>query len=284
MNLNLTKPIAFFDLESTGLDVSKDSIIEICILKVNPDQTEETLTSRIKPIDPLTKQVRPMSKEASEITGITDADLANCPTFKEIAEKLIKFLDNCDLGGFNSNKFDIPLLVEEFLRAGINFDMASRKCIDVQVIYHKMEQRNLTAAYKFYCNKDLKDAHSALGDTAATYEVLKSQLDMYAGTIENNVEFLSNYSAHNKIVDYAGRMIYNEKGEAIFNFGKHKGKTVIDVLTKLDRGYYDWIMKNDFTLDTKQKLTEIKLKFERPRPVVSEAEQLKMLQQKFNGK
>lgn len=253
MNLNLKKPIAFFDLESTGLNIAHDGIIEICILKVNPDQSEETFTARVKPLVPI-------SKEASEITGITMNDLKDCPTFKELAPKLAKFLENCDLGGFNSNKFDIPLLAEEFLRAGIDFDMSKCKRIDVQVIYHKMEQRNLVAAYKFYCGKDLNDAHSALADTRATYEVLKSQLDMYGSQLENTVDFLSTYSSHTNNVDFAGRMIYNEKNEPIFNFGKHKGLKVEDVLSKIDIGYYDWIMKNDFALNTKQALTKIKLK------------------------
>jgi len=262
MNLNLKKPIAFFDLESTGLNIAHDGIIEICILKVNPDQSEETYTARVKPLVPI-------SKEASEITGITMDDLKDCPTFKEIAPKLAKFLENCDLGGFNSNKFDIPLLAEEFLRAGIDFDMSKCKRIDVQVIYHKMEQRNLVAAYKYYCGKDLNDAHSALADTKATYEVLKSQLDMYGSQLENTVDFLSQYSSHTNNVDFAGRMIYNDNNEAIFNFGKHKGLKVRDVLSKIDIGYYDWIMKNDFALNTKQCLTKIKLK---------------MAEEKLNGK
>ncbi|MCQ2252562.1 MAG: 3'-5' exonuclease [Bacteroidales bacterium] len=258
MNLNLKRPIAFFDLESTGLNIAHDNIIEICILKINPDQTEETLTARVKPLVPI-------SKEAQEITGITMEDLKDCPTFKELAPKLNKFLENCDLGGFNSNKFDIPLLAEEFLKAGVDFDMTKRKRIDVQVIYHKMEQRNLTAAYKFYCGKNLDDAHSALADTRATYEVLKSQLDMYKDDIENNVDFLSNFSSHTSNVDFAGRMIYNEQGKEVFNFGKHKGRTVEEVLGKVDPMYYDWMMKNDFALNTKQALTQIKLRMAQER-------------------
>ncbi|MBR4264542.1 MAG: 3'-5' exonuclease [Bacteroidales bacterium] len=261
MNLKLNKPIAFFDLESTGLNVAHDCIIEISVIKINTDQSEETLTARIKPTCPI-------SKEASEITGITEEDLKDCPTFKEFAPKLAKFLENCDLGGFNSNKFDVPLLVEEFLRAGVDFDMRKRKCIDVQVIYHKQEQRNLTAAYKFYCGKDLNNAHSAFGDTQATYEVLKAQLDKYSD-LQNDVEFLSKYSAQTNNVDFAGRMIYNENGEEVFNFGKYKGKKVEDVLSKIDFTYYDWIMKNDFALNTKECLTHIKLR---------------MAQNKLNGK
>ena len=255
MNLNLKKPLAFFDLETTGLNVAHDCIIEICVLKINPDQTEETFVSRIKPM--INNQLVPISKEASEITGIKDEDLKDCPTFKEIAPKLIQFFENCDLGGFNSNKFDIPLLVEEFLRAGIDFDMKKRRCVDVQVIYHKKEQRNLSAAYRFYCDKDLTAAHSALGDTTATYEVLKAQLDKYSD-LENNMEYLSKFSAQTNNVDFAGRIIYDEKGKEIFNFGKYKGKSVEEVLEKLDKGYYDWIMKSDFALNTKEVLTEIK--------------------------
>ena len=170
MELNLKKPIVFFDLETTGINVATDRVVEVCVLKINPDHTEETFTARVNP-------TIPMSKEASEVTGITDADLKNCPTFAEIAPKLNKFIENCDLAGFNSNKFDIPMLAEELLRAGFDFDMKKRRAIDVQVIYHKLEQRNLAAAYKFYCGKDLTDAHSALGDTRATYEVLKAQLE-----------------------------------------------------------------------------------------------------------
>ena len=250
MNLNLKRPVAFFDLETTGLNIAHDCIIEISVLKINPDQTEESFTSRIKPLVPI-------SKEASEITGITMDDLKDCPTFKEIAPKLSRFLENCDLGGFNSNKFDIPLLVEEFLRAGIDFDMKKRKCVDVLVIYHKKEQRNLSAAYQFYCHKDLTDAHSALGDTTATYEVLKAQLDKYPD-LENNIEYLAKFSAQTNNVDLAGRIVYDESGKEVFNFGKYKGKTVEEVLEKLDRGYYDWIMKSDFAINTKEVLTSIK--------------------------
>ncbi len=257
MELNLKRPIAFFDLETTGLNISSDRIIEICILKVNPDHSEETFTTRINPTIPI-------SKEASEITGIKDEDVKDCPTFKQIAHKLAKMLENCDIAGFNSNKFDIPLLAEEFLRAEVDFDMNRRKRIDVQVIYHKQEQRNLTTAYKFYCGKNLDDAHSADADTRATYEVLKAQLDKYAD-LQNNVEFLSTYSSYSQNVDFAGRMIYNEKGEEIFNFGKHKGKKVVDVIGKLEPQYYDWIMKNDFALNTKQVLTQIKLRIAQDR-------------------
>lgn len=272
MNLNLNKPIAFFDLESTGLNIAHDGIIEICVLKINPDQTEEKYVKRIKPLVPI-------SEEASKITGITMDDLKDCPTFKEVAKELDEFLKDCDLGGFNSNKFDIPLLVEEFLRAGVNFDMSERKCVDVQVIYHKMEQRNLTAAYKYYCGKDLNDAHSAFADTSATYEVLKAQLDMYDGDIKNDIDFLSDFSSHTTNVDFAGRMIKDDKGDIIFNFGKHKGKKVEDVILRQEPTYYSWIMNNDFSLNTKQMLTKIKKEAEARR----QEEQIKMLQQKFQN-
>ncbi len=272
MNLNLKKPIAFFDLESTGLNIAHDGIIEICILKINPDQSEETYTARIKPLVPI-------SKEASDITGITMDDLKDCPTFKEAAPKIAAFLGDSDLGGFNSNKFDIPLLAEEFLRAGIDFDMTERKCIDVQVIYHKKEQRTLSAAYKFYCDRDLNDAHSALADTRATYEVPKAQLDKYTD-LQNDVETLSEFSAHTCNVDFAGRMIKNEKGEILFNFGKHKGKKVTDVIGRQEPTYYNWIMDSDFPLNTKQVLTKIKLELEKKR----EEDKKQQLLNKFNNR
>ncbi len=253
MELNLTKPIAFFDLETTGINITYDQIIEICVLKINPNHSEETFYSRVKPSVPI-------SKESKEITGITEEDLKDCPTFAEIAPKLSAFIDNCDLGGFNSNKFDIPLLVEEFLRANVDFDVKKRKMIDAQVIYHKMEQRTLSAAYKFYCNKDLTDAHSADADTRATYEVLKAQLDKYHD-LENNVEQLAKFSTQTNNADFAGRIVYNDKGEEVINFGKHKGTKVIDVLKK-EPGYYQWMMNNDFPLYTKKILTAIKLKME----------------------
>ncbi|MCQ2974032.1 MAG: 3'-5' exonuclease [Bacteroidales bacterium] len=252
MELKLKKPIAFFDLEATGINVSSDRIIEICVLKINPDHTEETFVSRVNP-------QMPISKEAIEITGIKDEDLKDCPTFAEIAPRLNKFLENCDFGGFNSNKFDIPMLAEEFLRANIDFDMRKRHSVDVQVIYHKLEQRNLTAAYKFYCNKDLTEAHTAMADTKATYEVLKAQLDKYPNDIENDIEKLATFSNQTNCVDFAGRIIYNEKGEEIINFGKYKGVKVEDVFKK-EPGYYAWVMNGDFPLYTKKVLTALKLR------------------------
>ena len=251
MQLNLKNPLVFFDLETTGINVTTDRIVEISYLKVMPDGREECRTRRINPQMPIPKQ-------ATDIHGITDDDVKDCPTFKEIAKSLAAQLEGCDLAGFNSNRFDIPLLAEEFLRAGVDIDLNKRKFIDVQTIFHKMEQRNLVAAYKFYCDKDLTDAHSAESDTKATYEVLKSQLDKYP-ELENNVDSLSAFSSFNNNVDFAGRMIFNEKGEEVINFGKYKGQLVRDVLKK-DLGYYGWIMQGDFPLNTKQKLTEIRIK------------------------
>ena len=251
MQLNLKNPLVFFDLETTGINVTTDRIVEISYLKVTPDGKEECRTRRINPQMPIPKQ-------ASDIHGITDEDVKDCPAFKEIAKSLATQLEGCDLAGFNSNRFDIPLLAEEFLRAGVDIDLNKRKFIDVQTIFHKMEQRNLVAAYKFYCGKELTDAHSAESDTRATYEVLMSQLDKYS-ELENNVDSLSAFSSFNNNVDFAGRMIFNEKGEEVINFGKYKGQLVREVL-KRDFGYYGWIMQGDFPLNTKQKLTEIRIK------------------------
>ncbi len=250
MNLKLKRPLAFFDLETTGLDIAKDRIVEISILKVSPDGKEETYTRRINP-------TIPMSKQASEITGITDSDLKDMPTFKEVAPEIVKFLDNCDIAGYNSNKFDIPLLAEEFIRAEVDFDFSKRKIIDVQVIYHKKEQRTLKAAYKFYCDKDLENAHSAEADTYATYEILKKQIERY-NDLGDDVNSLSKFSFHTRNVDFVGRIIYNDNDVPVFNFGKYKGKPVAEVLKK-DPGYYGWMMNADFPLYTKKVLTKIRL-------------------------
>ena len=200
----------------------------------------------------------PIPPESTAIHGITDEDVKDCPTFKEIAKSLATQIEGCDLAGYNSNRFDIPLLAEEFLRAGVDSDLNRRKFIDVQTIFHKMEQRTLSAAYKFYCDKSLENAHTAEADTMATYEVLKAQLDRYP-ELQNDIDFLSKYSSYTNNVDFAGRMVYNDKGEEIINFGKHKGRLVEEVL-KTDLGYYEWMMKGDFPLNTKKKLTEIKLR------------------------
>lgn len=251
MQLNLANPLVFFDLETTGVNICKDRIVEISYLKISPNGKEEGKTRRINP-------EMPIPPEATAIHGITDEDVKDCPTFKEIAKSLASQIEGCDLAGFNSNRFDIPLLAEEFLRANVNIDLSKRKFIDVQTIFHKMEQRTLQAAYKFYCDKELADAHSAEADTKATYEVLKAQLDRYPD-LKNDVKFLSEYSSFTNNVDFAGRMIYNDKGEEVINFGKYKGRLVTEVL-QTDPGYYAWIIGGDFPLNTKQKLTEIRMR------------------------
>lgn len=251
MKLNLKNPLVFFDLETTGVNVNTDRIVEICYLKVYPNGNEESKTMRINPEMHIPEQ-------SSAVHGIYDEDVADCPTFKEVAKQIARDIEGCDLAGFNSNRFDVPLLAEEFLRAGVDIDMSRRKFIDVQVIYHKLEQRTLSAAYKFYCNKNLEDAHTAEADTRATYEVLKAQLDRYPEALENDMVFLSEYSSFTRNVDFAGRMVYNEQNVPTFNFGKYKGKTVEEVLRK-DPGYYSWMLQGDFTLNTKQMLTRIKL-------------------------
>lgn len=251
MKLNLKNPLVFFDLETTGTNIQSDRIVEICYLKVSPNGNEESKTLRINP-------EMPIPAEASAVHGIYDADVADCPTFKEVAKQVAHDIEGCDLAGFNSNRFDIPVLAEEFLRAGVDIDLNRRKFIDVQVIYHKMEQRTLSAAYKFYCGKNLEDAHTAAADTHATYEVLMSQLDRYP-ELQNDVAFLSDYSSYSKFVDFAGRMIYDDKGVELFNFGKYKGMPVAEVL-KRDPGYYGWMLNSDFTLNTKAILTKIRLR------------------------
>ena len=250
MELNLKNPIVFFDIESTGLNVATDRIVEISIVKINPDGSEEIKTRRINPTIPI-------SPEAQKVHGISDEDVKNEPTFAQIAKSLAKWMEGCDIAGYNSMKFDSPLLSEEFLRADVDFDFRKRKLVDVQNIFHKMEQRTLTAAYKFYCQKDLENAHSAEADTLATYEILKAQLDKYPD-LQNDVKFLAEFSTKSKFVDYAGRIVYNEKDIPVFNFGKHKGRAVTDVL-KAEPSYYSWMMNGDFTRDTKKVLTEIKL-------------------------
>lgn len=253
MDLNLRRPIIFFDLETTGLNMSTDRIVEMSVIKIKPGDVGEpkAYTQRFNPEMHIPEQ-------ASAVHHITDADVANEPTFKEKAAQLARYFQGCDLAGFNSNRFDIPLLQEEFLRAGIDIDLAKRKFIDVQTIFHKMEQRTLVAAYKFYCDKNLEDAHSADADTRATYEVLKAQLDRYPD-LQNDVDYLAEYSSQTKNVDLAGRIVRNEQGIEVFNFGKHKGKSVEEVL-RTDTGYYGWIMNGDFPLYTKRVVTQIMLR------------------------
>lgn len=251
MKLNLKNPIVFFDLETTGINVAKDRIVEMAFLIVHPNGNEESKLFRVNP-------GMPIPKESTEIHGITDEDVKDEPMFKDLAQNLAKTFEGCDFAGFNSNKFDIPLLAEEFLRSDIDFDFKKRKCVDVQVIFHKMEQRTLGAAYKFYCKKELIDAHTAMADTKATYEILKSQLDVY-DNLENEVSSLAEFSSHTKNADFLGRIVYDADGDEIFNFGKYKGKKVEDVLSK-DPGYYGWMMNGDFPLYTKNVLTKIKLR------------------------
>ena len=251
MQLNLKNPLVFFDLETTGIDIVKDRIIEISYVKVFPNGKEESKTMRINP-------GMPIPPASTAIHGITDDDVKDCPLFKNVAKQLAAQIEGCDLAGYNSNRFDIPLLAEEFLRAGVDIDLTRRKFIDVQTIFYKMEQRTLAAAYKFYCQKSLENAHTAAADTMATYEVLKAQLDRYP-ELKNDVAFLSEFSSFTNNVDFAGRMVYNDKNQEVFNFGKYKGRLVEEVL-KQDPAYYSWMMNGDFPLNTKQKLTEIKLR------------------------
>lgn len=251
MNLKLHKPLAFFDLETTGVTVGADRILEISILKLLPDGSKQTFTRRINPEIPI-------PEAASKVHGIYNADVANEPTFRQLAPEIVSFIGNADLAGYNSNKFDVPMLVDEFLRVEIQFDMKGRKLVDVQNIFHKMEQRTLSAAYKFYCNKEIVNAHSAEADILATYEVLMAQLEKYE-TLAKDVEGLHQFSSLNQNVDLAGRIVYNEKKEEVFNFGKHKGKTVKEVFEK-EPSYYDWMLKGDFPLETKQVLTALRLR------------------------
>ncbi len=264
MELNLTRPLIIFDLETTGINIANDRIVEIAYLKIHPDGKEESNTILLNPTIPI-------SKQSTEIHGITDEDVKDKPTFKDIAKDLAEVFEGADIAGYNSNKFDIPMLAEEFLRAEVDVDLKRRNFLDIQVIFHKMEQRTLSAAYKFYCNKNLENAHSAEADTRATYEILKAQLSHYKDVeykdqkgnaskpVVNDVQELAKFTSHTKNVDYAGRIIYDEKNREVFNFGKYKGKPVEDILEK-DPGYFGWMMKGDFPLYTKKVLTAIKLR------------------------
>ncbi len=264
MQLKLTRPIAFFDLETTGINVVKDRIVEISIYKVLPDGSSETMTRLINP-------GMPIPPEVTDIHGITNEDVANEPTFEQIAPVLNDFLHNCDLAGYNSNKFDIPMLIEEFLRCGIQFDIKKRRLVDVQNIFHKMEPRTLRAAYKFYCGKDLVDAHAAEADTKATYEVLVAQIARYEGTeyeekdgkrhmpVKNDIQALHDFSYNHNNADLAGHIGFNKAGREVFKFGKYKGKLVDEIFQK-EPQYFDWMMKADFPLSTKQVIKSIILK------------------------
>ena len=251
MELKLSKPICFFDLETTGIDITKDRIVEISILKVYPNGNKESKTWLVNPTIPI-------PKAASDVHGITDERVAGEPTFKELAKQIHNMIKDSDLAGYNSDRFDIPLLAEEMLRAEVDFDLGNRVSVDVQTIFHKMEQRTLSAAYKFYCGKDLIDAHTASADTNATYEILKAQLDRY-DNLENNIKKLSEFTYRKQIADFAGFIGYNDKGEEIFTFGKHKGKRVEDIFDE-EPGYFGWILGADFPLYTKKILTAIKLR------------------------
>ena len=251
MKLNLKRPIVFFDLETTGVDTAKDRIVEVSMIKIMPDGEEIVRTRRINP------QMH-IPEQATAIHGITDEDVKDCPTFALVAKSMAQFIDGCDFGGFNSNRFDLPMLVEEFLRAGVDVDFRRRRFVDVQNIFHKMEQRTLVAAYKFYCDKNLEEAHSAEADTRATYEVLMAQLDRYP-ELQNDVAALADFSERGQTADFAGRIGYNDKQEEVFNFGKYKGRRVEDVFRE-EPSYYAWMMNGDFPLYTKKVITEIYLR------------------------
>lgn len=248
MELQLQRPIVFFDLETTGTNILTDRIVEISILKINPDGSTVERTRRINP-------GMPIPAEATAVHHITDEDVASEPQFRQIANSLAIMLSGCDIAGFNSSKFDVPMLDEEFRRADITFDFSDVRFVDVQTIFHKMEQRTLSAAYRFYCDKDLNDAHTAAADTRATYEVLKAQLDRYP-SLKNDIGELAEFSRQNNNVDFAGRLIYDEQGREVINFGKYKGRVAEEVLEQ-ESGYYGWIMKSSFPSNTRDAFTEI---------------------------
>ena len=271
MELKLTKPIVFFDLETTGVNIAKDRIVEISILKVYPNGNKEGKTWLVNP------EIE-IPKEVIAIHGITNEKVVTEPTFKELAQEISILIEGCDLAGFNSNRFDIPLLAEEMLRAEIDFDMENKVAVDVQVIFHKKEQRTLSAAYQFYCGKNLDNAHSAEADTIATYEILKAQLDKY-DDLENDIKFLNEFSLQKKRADFAGFITFDDDDDEIFTFGKYRGKKVIEILEK-DKGYYSWIQNADFPLYTKKVLGEIKERNQADK----KANSLEDLKNKFNQK
>jgi len=273
MELNLTRPIVFFDLETTGINIATDKIVEISILKVFPNGNKESKTWLVNP------EIE-IPQAAIDVHGITNEKVVTEPTFKELASKVNEMIADADLAGFNSNRFDIPLLAEELMRVGIDFDMNHRKAIDVQVIFHKKEQRTLSAGYQFYCGKVLEGAHGAEADTNATYEILLAQLDKY-DDIENSVDALSDFSTHGVRADFAGFILMNEEDQEIFSFGKYKGRTVEEVFNE-NPGYHNWIQNADFPLYTKKVLREIKERMFEAKHTISDAEKLEALQQKFN--
>lgn len=251
MKLKLKRPLVFLDLETTGVDACKDRIVEISLVKVYPDGKEEIKTRRVNP-------GMPIPPESTAIHGIADEDVKDEPRFEQLAKSLAAYIEGCDLAGYNSNKFDIPVLAEEFMRAGVDIDLKRCRFIDVQNIFHKMEQRTLIAAYRFYCSKDLEGAHSAEADTLATYEVLKAQLDRYPD-LQNDVGFLAKFTEHNRCADYAGRILYDKDGVEVFGFGKYKGRSVAEVFRE-EPGYYSWMMNGDFPKYTQKVITEIRLR------------------------
>lgn len=268
MKLNLKKPIVFFDLETTGINIAKDRIVEISMLKILPNGNKESKTWLVNP-------EMEIPKETTDIHGISNEKVASEPTFKDLAPKIIEMMKGCDLAGFNSNRFDIPLLAEEMLRTGFDFSMENRLAVDVQTIFHKKEQRTLTAGYKFYCDKDLTDAHSAEADTLATYEIFLAQLEKYED-LGTDMKAISEFSHHKKRADFAGFILFNEDEEEIFSFGKYKGQKVTDVL-KSNKGYFNWIQNADFPLYTKKVLKQIKDN------MFESKFSLEDLQKKFNG-
>ena len=251
-SLELKRPLIFFDLETTGTNVTRDRIVELSYIKIYPDGREEKKSRRINP-------EMPIPPASTAVHHITDDDVKDEPSFKQIAKSLHALFEGCDIAGYNSNKFDVPLLMEEFGRCGINFDVAGRHFIDVQNIFHKMEQRTLVAAYRFYCGKELEGAHSALADTEATYEVLKEQIQKYA-ELENDVEALAKFSASGRNMDLAGRIVLDDNDQPVFNFGKHKGRLVKDVLQK-EPSFYEWMMQGDFPKNTKDVLCQLRYKY-----------------------
>jgi DNA polymerase-3 subunit epsilon len=273
MKLNLEKPIVFFDLETTGVNIGTDRIVEISILKVFPNGNKESKTWLVNP-------EMEIPENSSDIHGITNEQVANEPTFKTLAPQVSELIAGCDLAGFNSNRFDIPLLAEELMRAGVDFNMNDRKAIDVQVIFHKKEQRTLGAGYQFYCGKELEGAHGAEADTNATYEILLAQIEKY-DDIGNTVTALSEFSTHGKRADFAGFILFNDQDQEIFSFGKNKGRTV-EAVFKENPGYHNWMQNADFPLFTKKVLREIKERMSAPKNTMTDAEKLNALQQKFN--
>ena len=251
MKLQLKRPLIVFDLETTGISISQDRIVEVFMEKLLPDGSTESKRFLLNPKIPI-------SPTATEMHGYTDADVKDCPTFLDVAHELAAFCKDCDFAGFNSNKFDFPMLVEEFLRVGVDFDVSKRRFIDVQRIFHLMEPRTLSAAYKFYCNKNLEGAHSAKADALATLEVLNAQLEKYSDQLSTDIDTLHALTGQAGLVDLAGRIVLDDKGVEVFNFGKHKGKAVSDVFKK-EPSYYDWMINGDFSLDTKRVLTRLRL-------------------------